>query len=458
MAKCIRCGGGGAKRPCPALAGDLCPRCCGQHQRREIHCPEGCRFLRQGGGEDGYGTVLPKLLDFAMSSEVRARPALARLTGPKKTLGDWEQPLVLAHLAYGYADANGDRSIDVFLRERQRELKATEIEALEALQKTAWPSLFEVQKVEVDVGIHFLDLVTRELVFVREKSGTHYLKKFDVMLGWMVQLGDHLEMTGAGVGVPRGHLEPVKKALLKEMRRLRQGAEVPDRVLLRQAVVVAQHVLREAIESWRPPKMVTMDGEDLVFCEALFDVSDLAAVRSKLQAHPDMDAEEDSFVWVDRKGRKQLGGGPLHLGGVTFARGRMRLETKSRERLERGKQLLGEYLAGVARHRMDSIKDLNVAMEELARRPEREPDDELPDDVQAQLLGPILQKHIAQWIDEHLPALNGKTPRQAVKTKTGRDKVLAMLKDQENSMQRQPGGALVDFSAVYLELGLTQDR
>ena len=144
----------------------------------------------------------------------------------------------------------------------------------------------------------------------------------------------------------------------------------------------------------------------------------------------------------------------MHLGAITFERGRMKLETKSRERLERGKQLLGEYLAGVARHRVDSIKDLNVAMEEFAGRPEREVADELPEDVQAQLLGPIMQKQIESWIDERIPALNGKTPRQAVKTKAGRDKVVAMLKDQENSMQRQPGAALVDFSAVYRELGI----
>lgn len=95
MAKCVRCGGGGAKRVCPALGGDLCPRCCAEHQRREIQCPDGCTFLRQGGGKDGYQTVLPKLLGFAMQSELRARPAFAKVAGLRKTLGEWEQPLVL---------------------------------------------------------------------------------------------------------------------------------------------------------------------------------------------------------------------------------------------------------------------------------------------------------------------------------------------------------------------------
>lgn len=453
MTKCIRCGGGGARRVCPALTGNLCPRCCAQHQRREIQCSDDCRFVRAGGGNDGYQTAVRKLLDFAMQSQVRGRPALARLAGPKMTLSDWEEALALAYVAYGYADASGDRSVDVFLREHKGELKASEIEALEALQTTAWPSLFEVQEVEINVGIRFTDLVLGHEIFVREKAATHYLKKYDVMLGWLVHLGDHFEMTGAGTVVPRAHLEPVQKAATKAMRRLRKAADLPDRVLIREAMVVAHQALRDAFESWQPPTLVTMDGEELVLCEALFDVVDLAAVRARLGAHADMDTDDEGFVWLDRKGRKQLGG-PLHLGSLTFERGRLKLETKSRERLERGKQLVGEVLAGVARHRVDSIRDVAVAMEELAGRPERDPVGEIPEDVQAQILGPLMQQHLASWIDAQLPALGGKTPRQAAKTKAGRAKVIALLKHQESSWQRQPGAAAVSFATVYRELGL----
>jgi hypothetical protein len=400
---------------------------------------------------------VPKLLDFAFRSDGRVGPAVARLFGRKKAYAEWEQQLVSAYLAYGHADANGVRAIDVFLREHRRELEAAEVEALEALQQTAWPSLFEVQRVEVDVGLQLTDLVVGEEVFVRERSATHQMKKFDLFLGWIVSIGDHLELTGAGCGVPRGNGETVRKALTRELRKLRKRhPETPDRILLREAIPAGQTALREAVANWRPPRMVTMDGEDVVFCEAVFDVSDLAAVRARLTAHPDLEDDEDGFSWVDRKGRKPLGSGPLHLGSIRFEKGRMTLETTSRERLECGKRLLVECLVGVARHRVDAIKDFEVAMAEARDRPVRQRGDEIPDEVQAQLLAPILQQHIDSWIDEHIPALNGKTPRQAVQTKAGRAKVLAMLKDQENTMQRQLGGQQVDFARVYRELGLTR--
>jgi hypothetical protein len=47
MAKCVRCRQRKAKRPCPALGGDLCPLCCGQHRNRDIRCPADCPYLAQ---------------------------------------------------------------------------------------------------------------------------------------------------------------------------------------------------------------------------------------------------------------------------------------------------------------------------------------------------------------------------------------------------------------------------
>ena len=43
--------------------------------------------------------------------------------------------------------------------------------------------------------------------------------------------------------------------------------------------------------------------------------------------------------------------------------------------------------------------------------------------------------------------------RQAAKTKRGREKVIALLKDQEHMFRHMPGGDSVDFTAVYRELG-----
>jgi Protein of unknown function (DUF2384) len=51
-------------------------------------------------------------------------------------------------------------------------------------------------------------------------------------------------------------------------------------------------------------------------------------------------------------------------------------------------------------------------------------------EVQAQLRG-MMARHYDTWVDEKLPALQGKTPREAVRTAAGREKVEALIRDIE---------------------------
>jgi hypothetical protein len=46
MAACPVCGGGKAKRQCPALDRVICASCCGTKREGEIRCPAGCGWLQ----------------------------------------------------------------------------------------------------------------------------------------------------------------------------------------------------------------------------------------------------------------------------------------------------------------------------------------------------------------------------------------------------------------------------
>jgi len=69
------------------------------------------------------------------------------------------------------------------------------------------------------------------------------------------------------------------------------------------------------------------------------------------------------------------------------------------------------------------------------------------------MLGRYLQDYYRRWIDELVPALGNKTPRQAARTKRGRAQVTA-LKDIENGTVGQPGANTVDFAALRREIGI----
>jgi len=57
--------------------------------------------------------------------------------------------------------------------------------------------------------------------------------------------------------------------------------------------------------------------------------------------------------------------------------------------------------------------------------------DAIPFEVQEQVLGDVKDHHYRKWLDEPLPALRGRTPREAVRLKTWRPRVADLLKDLE---------------------------
>ena len=68
-------------------------------------------------------------------------------------------------------------------------------------------------------------------------------------------------------------------------------------------------------------------------------------------------------------------------------------------------------------------------------------------------------QHYDRWPDDPLPALGGKTARQAVKTKSGRKAVLDLIREMEHDESREAraGQPAFDFTALRKTLGLEQD-
>ena len=77
---------------------------------------------------------------------------------------------------------------------------------------------------------------------------------------------------------------------------------------------------------------------------------------------------------------------------------------------------------------------------------------ELPEATE--LLRAYKERHYADWIDQPLPVLRGQTPREAVRTKTGRERVDVLLKELENHESRLAEGARFDFARLRAALGL----
>ena len=79
-----------------------------------------------------------------------------------------------------------------------------------------------------------------------------------------------------------------------------------------------------------------------------------------------------------------------------------------------------------------------------------------PDEL-SDIMSDYLDQHYRKALDEPIPALGNKTPRQCTRTKSGKKKVIAWLKYMENQEYRkasQSDGIPYDFSWMWNELGL----
>lgn len=91
----------------------------------------------------------------------------------------------------------------------------------------------------------------------------------------------------------------------------------------------------------------------------------------------------------------------------------------------------------------------------LAQRAQPEaPISGLPPEEQQALIRRLKNRHYRDWPDQPLPALAGKTPREAARTRRGRDQVDLLLRQFEHHEGRLPAAERFDISSLRALLGL----
>jgi hypothetical protein len=367
-------------------------------------------------------------------------------------LGEWMLPVIRGFLAYADRDQDGRRAVDRFLERFGHGLSNGERAALAALQE-AWASVFEVEAVAIGAGLTLRDRVRGERVEIREVSASGHLVRGDALFAWLMRVDDHVELTGAAMSIPAPHVEPLVALVRHELElgRRERGQE-PPRSLVGEVAGIVVVALAELMAAGRP-KYVTTHGEDLVFCEAHYEVRDVERLRARLASQPTLepqDTEGDDYAWLDRRPNKRLGGGPTVLGRIRHDTRTLVLETQSRERLERGRALLHRLAGNAIVHKVDTFTDIEAKLRE-PRTPRPEP--EIPPEVQAQVLGPYLrEQYLTRWVREPIPALGGRTPRAAARSKEGRAQVARLIDEAERASVDMPGG---DDPALWNELRTT---
>ena len=395
---------------------------------------------------------------------------------------------------------HGERNvIDDYLKRRGWRESVPGRRYLEALRDSV-VSLYEVVDVVPGQYVMVRDLLFGgEVVRVEEKLGSEGVVRWDPVAARVVSLNGENRFTGAILPFRYEMsrqlltvLEKMAEDLEREMRddARQQRATVPvTPEMAREVMVRTSFFARILSQLWTfdavmqarapAPELRNTDDEAIVLCEVRFPLkADEARVAAVLDEIEEFEREEDGdpcWRWLapgsplDRAARHRRGRtvvqllesamGTTSLGYAETRKEALVLSVNSRERAERGRELLASRLGGLLGPALIAQQASEQALEKHAGLARDEPT--IPPEEAAPVIHSYLDDHYRRTLDDPLPMLDGKTLREAAGTSNGRVRVIDWLKQLENTEHRraaQQGHRLYDTAWLWRELGLGAPR
>ncbi|MCH7664514.1 MAG: SEC-C domain-containing protein [Acidobacteria bacterium] len=441
----------GRNDPCPCGSGRKYKKCHLPLDREEHFTRRECDSLHELDA-----SLVRRLTEFAVARFGLAARGFTKDFTDAALVVQFSAPWSVYHYRI-----EGATVLDHYLEDQGRRLSRAE-RAWFTTQQAAWLSVWEVTEVDPGKTVTLHDLLSGETRSVHEESGSRTLVVRDALLA---RVADH-DGFSLLCGVHPRPLPPFEAAeVVRRARgRLRRKRAVPVERL--RAEPFGRYLIRrweEAVEELdaahkTPPTLVNTDGDPLLLTTDHFEVvagarSEVEARLAALEGAEPQEAGEDRAVYVFlRPGNAQHADWDnTVVGHARLSDTALQLETNSRVRADALRERVENACGDLIRHRAREHTD---PLSAKAAPAERDPAPGPTGPEVEQLLLKFKQRHYADWADQPLPALDGKTPREAVRTAQGKAAVDVLLKDMENREQRSAGGAAFDFSVLRRELRL----
>lgn len=313
-------------------------------------------------------------------------------------------------------------------------------------------SFHEITDCSSGIGFRARDLITDDVHDVREQSGSSTLQKGDVLFASLVHCDGIVMMEGVAPAI----IPPLHKLPILELRKkIAANGDLPSAASLLEWDIELRAIyldLMELVLNPPMPELRNTDGDEILPQRLIFDIDSPQEVFDALK-HLSLEADEEAllagaerdedgrllrvrFQWLKPGNRVHKSWSNTSLGLIEINPGRLTVEVNSQKRAAKFKRIAKKLLQKMVRYRMTEIQSLEPALadamasghagglhamdDDLATHPE----------IQAQL-AEMMSRHYDDWIGQSIPALQGKTPLQAVKDRDGREMVEALVSQIE---------------------------
>ncbi len=317
-------------------------------------------------------------------------------------------------------------------------------------------SLYEVRGVTRAEGLQLSDLLQSDepSVWVQEKAASQALVRWDVVGTRIVRQGPGWVLSGAAYPFIREETQDCREEIIGKMTGEDWNS---DRARDLVGTTMISYWLRSILAERPLPQILdSSTKEPIMLVTEHYQVTDWDALSGSLALQPDVEGDRRSgWGWfAEEKGEVRRARAALNVrepdGLEIFCR-TLKLANEARTWFE--------GIAGAAvRYKVRGIVDPR-SPKALASASTAAPPD-MPAGVQMRLMREVLFRHYDDWTEKPIPALGNKSPRQAVKTKAGRQAVIELLKTyevHEAHRNRDQGSEPFDFGFLWERLGLKRE-
>lgn len=455
----------GRNDPCPCGSGKKYKKCCEGADRAVIH-PDVTRANAAKEADRRLSRLMLRFAQQRIGADYLERALLAYTGEPGETVEDAELQLALPWWMYNFPLSEREGSLAQIFRGEGAARLLPELRDLIDAHLDAWMGIWEVQRVERGVGVSVTDLLTGEERFVHEVSGSQSLSARDSLLGWVAEQ-DGISFFG---GMHPAALEPRDADLVvRQIRRLcrvRTRPVKPDRLrelLIQRALIYLWRELVQRRRARPSPTLQNTDGDPLVLIADHFDfLADASTLVSRLATLPgaqEPEVEDDpgeTVITITKSGNSRMKSWDnTVIGRVVIKSRRLRAESNSLRRADALRSSLSLCLGELVRFRLRE----ETSQTELLRRAmeaSAQPRSDLPDHSpeHSAVLKELKERHMLSWLDEKIPALNGLTPREAVKSPRSMKSLELLLREFENHEARLPEDERFDIDRLREQLGI----
>jgi hypothetical protein len=315
-------------------------------------------------------------------------------------------------------------------------------------------SFFDIVSVRPGDGFLLRNILTGEECYATEHSGSTQAQAGEIIFGKLVKV-DHVAILEASAPI---FLPPIDKFAILELRKeLCARENPPSHALLRKyehEMLAIYHEVYDRLFNAPMPSVCNTDGDAVEFQKLVYDIPSPQAAFSALKQLYINSTEDElledaefnaagelrriEFPWLKKGNARQKSWDNTVLGHIRINDRQLTVEVNSDKRAQQFqkqiKKLLPEarYKTSVIESPQAMLAHMQDEGENAQIRQQREEQEELNNNPEVrEKIMEFMREHYSQWPHEKIPALNGKTPLQAIKTEDGREKVEALLRDFE---------------------------